>query len=135
MAWIQLTKTSPSGKTLFMCSHCGMQTPAPKGACPGVPATHKDDPIHGLSCAVLDQRIIRSLTKSVSYNALVRSSSLAAEIIDRDNDENRAARIRGDRLILLDLIRRSIASIASNGISIYRLMEHLSVIEKEIKLR
>lgn len=33
--WVQITKTSPSGKTLFVCRSCGTVSPAPNKTCPG----------------------------------------------------------------------------------------------------
>lgn len=32
--WVELVKTSPSGKTLFVCKCCGTVTPVPNRLCP-----------------------------------------------------------------------------------------------------
>ena len=34
--WMQIKKTTPSGKTLFVCQSCGQQTPAPTEECPAM---------------------------------------------------------------------------------------------------
>lgn len=79
MRWIQIFKTSPSGKTLFVCRGCGRVTPAP-GPCsekPELPDWHR---YHGLSCEEIERKEEDSFLHPILMNAVVRSKMLVADI-------------------------------------------------------
>lgn len=102
MRWIQLVKTSPSGKTLFVCSACGRVTPGPN-ACkdkPELPEWHK---YHGLTCMEIEEREKDRVLHPILKNAVVRSKVLAEDILA---GTARAAmtKIKKDRQVVCDLL-------------------------------
>lgn len=51
--WILLHKTSPSGKSLFVCRMCGRITPAPSKTCD--PDSGVGNNVIGVSCQLLEE--------------------------------------------------------------------------------
>lgn len=102
MRWIQLFKTSPSGKTLFVCRVCGRVTPAPTPCTekPELPDWHK---YHGLTCEEIEKKERDSFLHPILMNAVVRSKMLVNEIQGR-GIRSAQLLVKQDRKAVCDLL-------------------------------
>lgn len=100
--WISVTATSPSGKTLFICRHCGRKSVTPDVACytsPSLPAWH---PQWGKKCQELEEeeknRVLHPLIQGRIYTITNLADKLRrTKLVDRE------ALLRRDRSSVVDL--------------------------------
>lgn len=113
MRWVQLFKTSPSGKTLFVCRGCGRVTPAPTPCTqkPELPEWHH---YHGLTCDEIEQREIALFLHPILMNAILRSKMLAEQIKSK-GVQTAQQLVRGDRKAVADTIILAASRVLSSS--------------------
>lgn len=106
MRWIQLVTTSPSGKTLFVCSVCGRVTPGPT-ACKDKPELPEGHKYHGLTCMEVEEREKDRVLHPILKNAVVRSKVLAEDIL-AGTARTAVTKIKRDRQVVCDLFLHAV---------------------------
>ena len=104
LRWIALVRTSPSGKTLFVCKYCGVVSPAPS-TCRESPTTPDWHAYHGLTCEEIEDRESMKIQDlhPILRMSIVRSTTLYSKVYKLGLHKGAEA-IRQDRRAVLDLV-------------------------------
>lgn len=105
-SWFALIETTPSGKSIFVCTVCGRTSPAPS-ACNKPPVLPDWHEYKGLTCEEVSAREREKFLHPILKNALQRSKVLAQDI-RTSTVESVHLMIRNDRLKVLELVKKAI---------------------------
>lgn len=105
--WIPLLGTTPSGKTLFVCSVCGRVTPAPTTECIEPPQFPTWDERSGRSCKEVEDEI-RGPVLTTLFAAVVPRSSTVAKKVQGAELEEAVSCVRDDRVKLVSWLGNTV---------------------------
>lgn len=133
--WVEIFKTTNSGKTLFVCVYCGRTSPTPDISCPATvwdsEYIERTYPQHG-TCEEMERRENEHFKQLSPWQFMGRASSVGQLVLD--DPGNAAKTIQEDRLRMVRYFESLIGvSPASHRFLADTLQGHINMLLNELQ--